>query len=84
MDSSKELSQSNLLLTASLISVMDELANSSLLNLQSNQVKLTAQQLILPLHVPELDLHLQYLPTTSPHRLPQQRRGHPLVVVVVV
>ena len=48
------------------------------------QVKLSAQQLVLPLHVPELGLHLQQLAPTAPHRLPQQGGRHPLVVVVVV
>lgn len=48
------------------------------------EVELPAQQIILPLHVPELDLHLQQLPAAAPHRLPQECRGHPLVVVVVV
>lgn len=47
------------------------------------QVELSTQHLILPLHLPELGLHLQQLPPTSPHRLPQQGGGHPLVVMVV-
>lgn len=44
------------------------------------QVELSAQQLVLPLHIPELGLHLQELPSAPPHRLPEQDRGHPLVV----
>ena len=47
------------------------------------QVKLPPQHLILPLHLPELGLHLQHLPPAAPHRLPQQSGGHPLVVVGV-
>lgn len=47
------------------------------------QVKLSPQNLILPLHLPELGLHLQQLATTAPHGLPEQSRGHPLVVVGV-
>lgn len=44
------------------------------------QVQLSPQQLVLPLHIPELGLHLQELPPAPPHRLPQQDGGHPLVV----
>lgn len=44
------------------------------------QVELSAQQLVLPLHIPELGLHFQELPAAPPHRLPQEDGGHPLVV----